>query len=114
MAFRTRPPQDVDVLAVLVLGRPIKKFNMSSSDVLVPVLVLLPDVPQDGGDEDRPVLRSPVSNVISPFRAEMKIVVTASYDNFYKNYFSRNQDHEFKTRNGKSSETQIKFQNPNK
>ena len=36
-----RPPQDVDVLAVLVLGRPGNFRKLTSSDVLVPVPVLV-------------------------------------------------------------------------
>ena len=41
---QSRPPQDVDVLAVLVLGRPNFFFNLTSSDVLVPVRNLVRDV----------------------------------------------------------------------
>ena len=44
--IQIRSPLDVNVLAVLVLvlRRPIKIFKLSSSDVLVPVLVLVPAV----------------------------------------------------------------------
>ena len=38
---RIRPPQDVDVLAVLVLGRPGNFRKLTSSDVLVSVSVLV-------------------------------------------------------------------------
>ena len=38
---QSRPPQGVDVLAVLVLGRPENFRPFTSSDVLVPVLAVL-------------------------------------------------------------------------
>ena len=40
MIIQHRPLQDVDVLAVLVLGRPGNFRKLTSSNVLVPVLVL--------------------------------------------------------------------------
>ena len=54
------PPQDVEVLAVLVLGRLGNFQELTSLDVLVPVPDLILKVLVLGRcGEDRPVLRTP-------------------------------------------------------